>query len=139
MKERTYIPIRKRNNRVRVSFTDEENKRFRERVASSGLTMQDFLLQTALHSEVIIPNNEAYAEYINLIRDLERDLFGIGNNINQIARSMNTYKENYDDFDMLEIESLKRELSRVRKEVKNLCQLLKTQSEKMVDTTHQKQ
>ena len=81
---------RKRNKAVTIRMSETEYADFQKRVKESGLTQQSYIIG-AVSGAAIIP-----AEGINTLKDIsmicadnDRQLRGMANNINQIARIVN--------------------------------------------------
>lgn len=79
--------MKKKETRTRaIEFklrcTEEEAEQLRKKVEKSGCTIQEYLLQSALKSEVKVYDNSGLIAFIPEIKR-------IGNNINQIAKRCN--------------------------------------------------
>ena len=78
--------LRKRAIRVRFHVNEEEYAHLKKQVELSGLATEQYLRQLLMGKEIKAKPTE---EWKSLIRQLS----AIGNNINQIARIANTYRQ----------------------------------------------
>ena len=125
---------RTRTKRGTVRFTEKEFTQLKEKVKSSGLSMQEYIYQATINGVIVQNNDEERGKFFDLMSKLEVDVNGIGNNLNQIARGLNTYKELYWGWDEFDIEKISNAFEDFREETHQLCLLLKTYLEKMADT-----
>ncbi len=95
-----------RPNQVTFRLSNEEHRSFKDKVAASGKTQQEYLRRTALNKNII--NMSALKE---IIPEMKRQ----GNNLNQIAKRLNARR--YVDYDGMLAETLK--------EVQDTWQLLR--------------
>ena len=77
--------MRKRNMIVKVHLNEEEHRYLKEQVELSGFTTEQYLRR-------LIAGKEIRQRPPEKMTDLLRQLSAIGNNINQIAKVANTYK-----------------------------------------------
>lgn len=75
---------RKRNNRITVRFSDEEMKIFEEKVKQSGMTQTNYYRRVLLGENVYVLASPE--EMKNLFLEIHRQ----GNNVNQIAKNLNS-------------------------------------------------
>lgn len=71
--------MRRRNNRIKVSFSDEELSELDRRVKKSGMTREAYIRAVLADT---VPVELPPIDYIQLFRELTL----VGNNLNQIAR-----------------------------------------------------
>jgi len=78
--------MRKRNHAVYIRMTTQEYNKLQSKVKQSGLSMQSFIINAALEGKV------TSLEEINILRDhskwledIDRQLRGLGTNVNQLA------------------------------------------------------
>ena len=74
--------MRQRNHALILRLNDEELKHLKDQVVASGLTTQTFL-------RLLIAGQKIKPRRPEVFIDLLHELSAIGNNINQIARSVN--------------------------------------------------
>ena len=75
---------RKRNNQIIVRMNDEEKSIFDEKVKQSGLTQSEYFRKMALGENVyVLASSE---EMKNLFLEIHRQ----GNNVNQVAKNLNS-------------------------------------------------
>ena len=82
--------MRKRNHAVYIRMNTKEYDKLQRKVKQSGLSMQSYIIHAALEGKV------ASQEEINILRDhskwledFDRQLRGIGTNVNQLAHVAN--------------------------------------------------
>ena len=75
--------MRQRNHALTLRLNDEELKHLKDQVVASGLTTQTFL-------RLLIAGQKIKPRRPEVFIDLLHELSAIGNNINQIARVVNT-------------------------------------------------
>ncbi len=82
--------MRKRNHSIYIRMTDDEYERLMNRIESTGKTQQAYILDAALNSEI---TSDETIEKLKLIHiafaDIDKQLRGIGTNINQMAHVAN--------------------------------------------------
>ena len=98
---------RKRNNQLKIYLTDEEKKVFEKKMKLANCkTMSHFLRKCVLEKEIYVVDLEPF-------RNLQWLLSNATNNINQIAKRVNStgiiYKEDINDMKK-EIEHFSKEL-----------------------------
>ena len=76
--------VMKRDRIIRFRVSPEEKALIEEKASAQSQTVTDFLRQRALHYRLRMSGDE---------KERVRQLARIGNNLNQIARWANTYKE----------------------------------------------
>ena len=81
---------RKRNHQIKFRLTDSEYKELMSMIELSGLSIQQYLLQSSLHPHLIDKSIIDELKSVNQsISDLNGELNHIGNNFNQIAKHVN--------------------------------------------------
>ena len=98
---------RKRNNQLKIYLTDEEKEIFEKKMKLANCkTMSHFLRKCVLEKEIYVVDLEPF-------RNLQWLLSNVTNNINQIAKRVNStgiiYKEDINDMKK-EIEHFSKEL-----------------------------
>jgi beta-phosphoglucomutase-like phosphatase (HAD superfamily) len=78
-------PNRQRNNKITFRLDDNELIAFKGRLAASSLTQEAYLRQLAVGQSIIV---------IDGLPEAFKELRAIGNNINQLARAVNSGKTN---------------------------------------------
>lgn len=96
---------RARPKQIVIRASETEFEKIKKKVEKSKLTQNEYLLKSALNKEIIV---------VEGLRDLTVELKRIGNNLNQLTRSVNEGKINYS-----------KELSEVNEEMKEVWQLLR--------------
>lgn len=85
-----YMENRKRNHQIKFRLTDSEYKELMSMIELSGLSIQQYLLQSSLHPHLIDKSIIDEIKIVNQsIADLNGELNHIGNNFNQIAKHVN--------------------------------------------------
>lgn len=97
---------RKRPKQIVIRVSEEEFKKIKKQVEKSKLTQNEFLLKASLGKKIVV---------IDGIKDLTISLKRIGNNLNQLTRSVHEGKVN-----------CKEELSLINEEMKEVWQLLRS-------------
>lgn len=72
--------MRKKSIQLTVRANEHDAKAIRQKIASSGLSQQDFILKAALEAPITNPT---------VFRELLTEYKHQGNNINQLARAVN--------------------------------------------------
>lgn len=81
---------RKRNHQIKFRLTDSEYKELMSMIELSGLSIQQYLLQTSLKPNLIDKSIIDELKSVNQsISDMNGELNHIGNNFNQIAKHVN--------------------------------------------------
>ena len=70
-----------RNCIMKFRATEEEKDRIMKKVDASGLSISEYLRRCALDKKIVA---------VNGLDDVARELRAIGNNLNQIARAVNS-------------------------------------------------
>ncbi len=96
---------RTRPKQVVIRMNEKEKERMQKKVAKSKLSQNEYLIRAILDKDIIV---------VDGLHDFTIELKRIGNNINQITRSVNEGKTNCE-----------KELSEVKKELMDLWQLSK--------------
>ena len=76
--------MRKRNNRIFVRLSDEEYDLIKSRIQKTGLSKEAYLRSLLLGS---IPREKPDERFYAMIKDIA----GIANNVNQLARKANAF------------------------------------------------
>lgn len=121
--------MRKRNNTIHIQMNDNELNRMRDRIQQSNKhTIQAYALDALLNGEItdqqLIDELQNTNKLITNINNIEN---GIGNNINQIAKKVNTYDVVLSN----DIEDIKLEIDKSREERNNLWQLIRSLQQKL--------
>lgn len=89
---------RSRPNQIKIRLSDEELQILKEKVALSGKTQQDFFIHLIKNKKII--NNDS----VNILTEIFKELKREGNNLNQIAKTLN--KSKYDNQNMIDDDSI---------------------------------
>lgn len=126
--------MRKRNNTVHIQMNDNELDMLKNRIKESNKSsIQSYALDALLNGE--ITDGRLIEELTNtnkLISDIDRIEKGIGNNVNQIAKKINTYDIVLQD----DLDIIKLEINKSKKERTELWQLIRLYLQKL-EHTHQ--
>jgi len=71
---------RERNKQIVIRMNEEELKTFRERVATTNLTQNAFIIKALLRRKILI---------VEGAKELRNEVAKVGNNLNQIAKHLN--------------------------------------------------
>ena len=74
------MKLRTRDVTITVRCTEDERRKIRERAASRGLKLSDFVLRSALGKKIIV---------LDGFWELSKQLKAVGNNLNQLTRLCN--------------------------------------------------
>ncbi len=86
--------MRKKKNVIYVRLSDEEYEMFSKKLKSSGLSMQAFVTQAILYGKITSSETvDVLKEKNNYLADIDKQLRGIGTNINQMSHVANTNGE----------------------------------------------
>lgn len=113
--------MRKRNCSVSVRFSDEEYEALLEKVKQSGQTKQSYIITTSLGGKVTTREEiDELKKKNRILEDMDRQLRGMGTNLNQIA-----YKANSQGIvpGIPILQKMADEVSGLRKEVDDYWQL----------------
>lgn len=84
--------MRKRNHAVYVRMTDEEYNRLIEKVNESGQTLQSYVIGASLNGRITSSDEVTEMKNKNrLLADIDKQLRGMGTNLNQMAHVANGY------------------------------------------------
>lgn len=99
---------RKKNTQLLIRADEHDAQKIRQKIATSGLSQQDYLLKAALEATITDPTP---------IRELLKEYKRQGTNLNQIAKTVNL--GHTDSAEMINI------MAELEKERKKVWQLLK--------------
>ncbi len=71
------MKLRTRDVTITVRCTEDERRKIRERAASRGLKLSDFVLRSALGKKIVV---------LDGFHELSKQLKAVGNNLNQLTR-----------------------------------------------------
>ena len=74
------MKMRTRDVTITVRCTEDERRKIRERAASRGLKLSDFVLRSALGKKIVV---------LDGFHELSKQLKAVGNNLNQLTRLCN--------------------------------------------------
>lgn len=74
---------RKRNHRMTCRLNDEEYERVLAKISKSGLSKQEYILSSLLNKKI---TEKLDLDFYKLINEINH----VGNNLNQITRSLNS-------------------------------------------------
>ncbi len=122
--------MRYRNHSVLTRYNDAEYEKLVHRVEHAGLTMQTYMLNSSLGSKLITSSDRSILlRQAEALEDIDRQLRGIGTNINQLAHNSNAlgYIPSSDELNRMyhEYESIKK---KVKQQWQLTRQLLSRQS-----------
>lgn len=82
--------MRKRNKAITIRLTPEEYALLKEKAALSGRTQQMFMIEAGLNGKITSEEVIEELKYKNrLLADIDRQLRGMGTNLNQMAHVAN--------------------------------------------------
>lgn len=103
-----------RNNQIIIRLNDEEKELFeKKKVLSKVKTMNDFIRKCVLEKDIYVVDTEPF-------RDIQWTLSNISNNINQVAKKVNTIGLVYKD----DIDILKKEVDKMSKMIVDIHSLV---------------
>ena len=76
--------MRKRTISILFRLNEQENQFFREQVAMSGYSAQEYMRRRLIEDQIIKPRPAGE------MAEIRRELSAIGNNVNQVARKVNS-------------------------------------------------
>ena len=79
-KEKGVMKMRTRDVTITVRCTEDERRKIRERAASRGLKLSDFVLRSALGKKIVV---------LDGFWEMGKQLKAVGNNLNQLTRLCN--------------------------------------------------
>ncbi len=124
--------MRKRNNTIHIQMNDNELDMLKNRIKESNKSsIQSYALDALLNRE--ITDGRLVEELTNtnkLISDIDRIEKGIGINVNQIAKKVNTYDIVLRD----DIDNIKMEIDKSKQERNELWQLTRLYLQKLKHT-----
>ena len=78
---------------TRVRLTDDEHRRISDRAKQAGLSISRYLIETALRDMPLTSEEKEHAEAVMFQRDWAiNEVARVGNNLNQIARQLNSQR-----------------------------------------------
>lgn len=84
--------MRNRNHSVLTRYNDAEYEKLVQRIESTGLTMQTYMLNSSLGAKLTTATDrEILKIQAEALADIDKQLRGIGTNLNQIAHNTNAY------------------------------------------------
>lgn len=121
--------MRKKKNVIYVRLSDEEYEMFSKKLKSSGLSMQAFVTQAILYGKITSSETvDVLKEKNNYLADIDKQLRGIGININQMSHVANTNGELPTNKTLLDVlEEVKKLRSEVSDEWQSTRQLISQQ------------
>ena len=75
--------LRKRTIKYTVRFNEAEHQHFREQVASAGYSGEEYIRQLVAKQSIMPRPTKG-------LEDLRRQMAAVGNNINQVAKKVNS-------------------------------------------------
>lgn len=102
------VILRKRNQAILIRLTDNEKNHLQRQAANAGLKMEPFIRKLIMGVNI---SPRPPSNIVNLIREVNR----IGNNINQIAKKINS--ENC--INQAQLDEILHLLGEIYREVKN--------------------
>ena len=107
--------MRKRNHAIFVRMNDEEYNRLLEKVNQSGQTLQAYVIGASLNGRITSIDEVTEMKNKNrLLADIDKQLRGMGTNLNQIAHVANGYGDIPSTETLIKISD---EVSQIKKEV----------------------
>ncbi len=107
--------MRKRNKAVYVRFSDDEYEQLQDKISETGQTLQSFIINAALNAKISSSGEVEQMKSKNkVLADFDKQLRGIGTNINQMAHIANGYGMMPEIKELME---LKAEVHEMRMEV----------------------
>ena len=82
--------MRNRSNCVSIRYSDEEYKVLQEKIKESGQTMSAYIINATLNGKVSSADDvQEMKEQSKLLLDIDKQLRGMGTNLNQMAHVAN--------------------------------------------------
>lgn len=82
--------LRKRNHSIIVRLSDDELEQLQAKIKSSGQTIQSYILDAALNGKITSAEEIKLKKKENeILADIDKQLRGMGTNINQMAHVAN--------------------------------------------------
>lgn len=103
-------PIRKEPRQISFRVSEDEYLKLQQSAETLNLSVPNFVKKKAQGARLVAPKFDLESR-----QSIIRDLSGLSNNINQIARYCNTHKDGNADFDNLNtnIEIIRKELNQL--------------------------
>lgn len=112
--------MRNRSNCVSIRYSDEEYKMLQERIKESGQTKSAYIINATLNGKVSSADDvQEMKEQSKLLLDIDKQLRGMGTNLNQMAHVANG-KGIIPSADKLK--EIEREVVEVKREVDDIWQ-----------------
>jgi putative ubiquitin-RnfH superfamily antitoxin RatB of RatAB toxin-antitoxin module len=116
---------------IQIMLTEEQKETIKQRALDAGLTMSEYIRQSAI-DHAIVPEVNPYKAVIRTKTvysqrtlgevAIERQLMKIGNNLNQLTRAVNTTKKSGGVIDLVKVSSY---LYSIKEEVSNVLKSLR--------------
>lgn len=116
---------------IQIMLTEEQKETIKQRALDAGLTMSEYIRQSAI-DHAIVPEVNPYKAVIRTKTvysqrtlgevAIERQLMKIGNNLNQLTRAVNTTKKSGGAIDLVKVSSY---LYSIKEEVSNVFKSLR--------------
>lgn len=107
-------PNRKEPKQISFRVSELEYEKLKQSAETLNMSVPNFVKKKAYGSKLVAPKFDFESR-----QSIVRELSSVGNNINQIARNLNTHKEANTDFGRLN-----HKFDEVRKELNNIWQQL---------------
>src|SRR5699024_4611259 len=103
-------PFRKEPKQISFRVSEDEYLKLQQSAETLNLSVPNFVKKKAQGARLVAPKFDLESR-----QSIIRDLSGLSNNINQIARYCNTHKDGNADFDNLNtnIEIIRKELNKL--------------------------
>lgn len=103
-------PIRKEPKQISFRVSEDEYLKLQQSAETLNLSVPNFVKKKAQGARLVAPKFDLESR-----QSIIRDLSGLSNNLNQIARYCNTHKDGNADFDNLNtnIEIIRKELNKL--------------------------
>lgn len=116
---------------IQIMLTEEQKETIKQRALDAGLTMSEYIRQSAI-DHAIVPEVNPYKAVIRTKTvysqrtlgevAIERQLMKIGNNLNQLTRAVNTTKKSGEVINLVKVSSY---LYSIKEEVSNVLKSLR--------------
>ena len=86
--------MRKRNRAITIRLSEDEFERLQDKVKQSGQTLQKYVLEATLKGKITSADEVTEMREKNkMLADIDKQLRGMGTNLNQMAHVANGYGE----------------------------------------------